>query len=582
MDLNTIFIKILNMGIAATYVILIVMAMRVLFLRKLPRIYSYCLWALVGVRLLFPVLLSSAFSFFNLDAFWKVTEEPGQRMAFISQEIEYELIPQINTGSTFVDQSVNRILPPANLQGSVNPLQIWFFVGEWIWIAGIVIMLGYMLVSYLRVRNRVKYAVRMQGVLDIDISKNKFERVVVNDEREMKNYQKERGCKRRAPWRRQVSVYECDGISSPFVFGVFRPRIYIPFHLEEKALEYILAHEWYHIRRGDPIVKMLAFLIVCIYWFHPLVWISYVLLEKDMEMSCDEKVLQTLGGEIKEDYSRSLLSFATGKGWHIIQPLAFGESFAGMRIRNVLRFRKPALWLSLSGVILVVILSLICLTDREKENIVRVESTDVMGVGDFAANIEYSFAPDINSYLIYVEAYDPNGEYLGQGNLAAEDLKRGRRSGSDILSMGVSRNSNAGTAWFDISYRKVNETEDAAFSDIGIGDGEQKFYLEDCMGFSAVFGKTGDGAYTMEADQPCIIGTGYTVNRGENRLEAYTPEQLRAAGTVDDNVILLTNNGCSFIVYMVASEQDCKTLLETYPERTAAKEQNTVLNTNKS
>lgn len=521
MELNSIFIKVLNMGIAATYVILIVLVMRLLF-RKLPRIYSYCLWALVGVRLLFPVLIPSAFSLFNLDTFWKVAEEPGQRMAFISQKIEYELTPQINTGSILVDQGVNQILPPANPQGSVNPLQIWLFVGAWIWVTGIVVMLGYMLFSYLRTGKQVKYAVKLFP-----------------------------------------SVYESDNISSPFVFGVFRPRIYIPFHLEEKEREYILAHEQYHIRRGDPVIKMLAFLIVCVYWFHPLVWLSYVLLGKDMEMSCDEKVLQTLGGEIKEDYSRSLLSFATGKRWHVIQPLAFGESFAGMRIKNVLRFQKPALWLGIAGGLVVVALAFVCLTDREKESIVRVGSMDAMGSGAYATTVDYSFASNINSYLVYAEAYDSNGEYMWQVNLAAQNLEDRSRSGNAVLGMDYSQETGQRNAGFSIFY----QPEEQMISDTPGKDGTLNMVITDCMNFSAVFGKQGDLPYTIEAENPCIIGAGYTVKKENERHELYTPEQLRAALAVnDDRIVFLAENCYSFIVYLIASEKDCDTLLKMYQE----------------
>ncbi len=165
--------------------------------------------------------------------------------------------------------------------------------------------------------------------------------------------------------RYQENIYECDNIPSPFVMGILHPRIYIPFRLGEEEREYILKHEQYHIKRKDYIVKSVAFLLACIYWFHPLVWLSYFLMARDMEMSCDEYVLQNVSADIRTDYSKSLLAFAANQreiaaGW-----LAFGETDTRKRVKNVLYFKKHGKWISVVEILLLVITGSVCLTNAK-------------------------------------------------------------------------------------------------------------------------------------------------------------------------------------------------------------------------
>lgn len=124
----------------------------------------------------------------------------------------------------------------------------------------------------------------------------------------------------------EENIYECDRITEPFVLGFFRPKIYIPFRLEEAEKEYILQHERYHIKRHDHQIKMLAIILLAIHWFNPFVWLAYYLMCRDMEMSCDEQVIIQLGSEIKQDYCNSILGFAMGKRTWALGTLAFGEN----------------------------------------------------------------------------------------------------------------------------------------------------------------------------------------------------------------------------------------------------------------
>ena len=164
------------------------------------------------------------------------------------------------------------------------------------------------------------------------------------------------------------NIWECDHLATPFVLGIVRSRIYIPFHLSAEEKPYILAHETYHIRRGDPIVRLLAFVLLTFYWINPFVWIAYFLMIRDMEMSCDEAVLLQLGTQIKKAYSNSLLTFATGRKQVTFSPLAFGESGTSGRIKNILDFKKPKVWGSLLAILAVILAAVFCLTSQKTED----------------------------------------------------------------------------------------------------------------------------------------------------------------------------------------------------------------------
>lgn len=161
------------------------------------------------------------------------------------------------------------------------------------------------------------------------------------------------------------NIYECDKIGSPFVMGLVRPRIYIPFRLREEELAYILKHEQYHIMRKDYLAKLVACILLEIYWFHPLVWMAYFFMVRDMEMSCDEYVVQTMGNEIKKEYSASLLAFATNTRRMSMGMLAFGESGTRKRVKHILNSKKTAKWVGAVGVILVFVTGIFCFVTSE-------------------------------------------------------------------------------------------------------------------------------------------------------------------------------------------------------------------------
>ncbi|WP_239004689.1 M56 family metallopeptidase [Paenibacillus tepidiphilus] len=293
------FIRILNMSITASYVAAAVILARFL-LRRAPKIFSYLLWSAVIIRLVLPVSFTSSFSFLRLV---QPQDKAGSGfLAFVPQDIGMQLRPAVDVGINGISRLVNASLPAADRAASVNPLQIMLWMGSVIWLTGVVMILVYSLVSYLQLMSRVRTATLVQG-----------------------------------------NVFESDQIGTPFVCGFLKPRIYLPAGMGGQELSYILLHEETHIRRRDYLIKPFAFVMLAIHWFNPLMWLSYALMSKDMEMSCDEAVVKKLGYGIKGSYSTSLLAFAVkGNGlWHG-SPLAFGESDVKARIKNVLAYRQPS------------------------------------------------------------------------------------------------------------------------------------------------------------------------------------------------------------------------------------------------
>lgn len=288
--LDKIFLQVLNMSFTAGIVILFVFVVRLL-LKNAPKIFSYALWSVVLFRLICPYSFESIFSLLPT----KVTP--------ISQDIIYMTVPKIDTGISAINNAVNTSLPAATPYASVNPLQIWVFLGRTAWLLGIAILLLYSIVSLLRLHKQLRNAVHERD-----------------------------------------NIYFAEGLETAFVMGLFRPRIYLPTTLSADEKRYILLHEQTHIKRFDHVVKILSFFVLCLHWFNPLVWLAFFLSNKDMEMSCDEAVIKKMGNDVKKEYSSSLLALATGKRIVGGIPLAFGEGDTKGRIKNVLNYKKPAFW----------------------------------------------------------------------------------------------------------------------------------------------------------------------------------------------------------------------------------------------
>lgn len=310
-----VFIKTLNMGIAASWLILAVVVLRVI-LKRAPKRFRLLLWAVVGLRLVLPVSIESALSLV-----------PSTQT--LPEDVMYAAAPELNTGIAALNDAINPAFTAAfapEPAASANPLQVLLPVASVIWLAGAAAMLLWALVSWLRLRRRVADAALLEG-----------------------------------------NVFESERVASPFVLGLIRPRIYLPFGLDEGAREQVLTHERAHIARGDHVIKPLGWLILAVYWYNPLVWLAYALFCRDIELACDERVIRRLPVSGRADYSQALLDLSRPHHGVGACPLAFGESAVKCRVKSVLTYKRPAFWLIMLAAVLCIGAAVCFLTDPKAE-----------------------------------------------------------------------------------------------------------------------------------------------------------------------------------------------------------------------
>lgn len=314
--LQNLFKQVLDLSITASYVAIVVMIIRI-FLRKSPKIFSFILWGVVLFRLVSPISFISEFSIFNL-----FNKSPGDFQNISSVEGASAISQIISSSMNYNNE--NSISNSSVVAVDLNLLENIFNISTIIWIIGIQVLLVIGIVSYIKLLAKVKTATL--------IEKN---------------------------------IYESDRIDTAFVCGFIRPKIYIPISLNKKERQYIIEHEKIHIKRFDYITKLISYLLLTIHWVNPIMWISFILMSKDMEMSCDEKVIKKLGDNIKVDYSNSLLSLATDKKVSFVSTIAFGENSTKSRIKNVLNYNKPKFWAIVSVFMLVVGMSIFLISNPD-------------------------------------------------------------------------------------------------------------------------------------------------------------------------------------------------------------------------
>ncbi len=319
--MGEVFLKLLNMSITASWLILAVLCVRLLF-RKIPK-WIYCiLWGVVAIRLVFPFSIESDFSL-------QPSAEPIKSSTMAEGEV-LPYIPSVDSDLSIVENSVNPILAESfayQESESVAPFQVVSEIAGVVWLCGMIVLLvfatGSMVKLYFLVRESVRY---------------------------------------------KDNVYICDTVNSPFILGIIRPRIYLSSALSEEEMDYIIAHEKAHLRRRDHLWKPLGYLLLCVYWFNPLCWIAYIMLCRDIELACDEKVIKNMSLDDKKEYSRVLLSCAMRRSLVMVCPLAFGEVGVKERVKTVLHYKKPAFWITVAAVVVCVILAICFLTNpKEKE-----------------------------------------------------------------------------------------------------------------------------------------------------------------------------------------------------------------------
>lgn len=363
--MSELFLHIFNTAITAGWLVLAVVLARLL-LKKAPAWVHCALWAIVALRLVWPFEIESLLSLVPSTQ----TVPPAQL---------YSPVPQVNTGIPVVNNVINPVFSetfapvPSN---SVNPLQVVTEVAGWVWIAGMVAMAIYTALSYYQLKKQVR--VRMPV---------------------------------------EKGVYLSDGVESPFILGFFAPKIYLPSDIPQEKWESILSHEKAHLARKDHWWKPLGFLLLTIFWFHPLLWLGYILLCRDVERACDEKVIKHLSAEEKKIYSEVLLSCSLPRKWISACPLAFGETGVKGRIKAVLHYKKPTLWILIAALIVGSVLAVCFLTEPKKD----VEEPEIYSAAGMHYQLQYGDSM-IDTLTITVSA---DGNFTYYENLASSYIGMG-------------------------------------------------------------------------------------------------------------------------------------------------------------
>jgi len=347
-----VFLKLLNLSISASWLVLAVLVLRLVSKRS-PKWMNVLLWGMVALRLMLPFSIESALSLIPSAE----TLSP--------EVVRFDPAPTITSGVEFIDNAVNPSLSEsfaAAPLASVNPLYVWTYLAGWVWLIGLGVMLLYALVSYLRLRRRVSVSLCVQE-----------------------------------------NIYLCDAISSPFILGVVKPRIYLPSGLDEVQRQNVLSHERAHLARHDHWWKPLGFALLAVYWFNPVLWLAYTLLCRDIELACDERVIRTMDESAVKTYSTVLLACSIPRKAVITCPLAFGEVGVKERVRNALHYKKPAFWVVAASVAVCIVVAVCFLTNPPTD-------TDAAGLVGFH-----------REQVTYADVTDESGAQPSNVQLTAEE-----------------------------------------------------------------------------------------------------------------------------------------------------------------
>jgi len=337
-----VFLKLLNMSITASWIVVAVMILR-LILKRAPKAVFCIMWIAVAVRLIFPISLESMLSLI-----------PSAETA--PSDMIYSPSPSIQSGIPIIDSALNPVISEyltPNLYESINPMQVLNAVASVVWVAGVIAMLIYTAISYIRVKISVREAVPFKD-----------------------------------------GAFLCDGLSTPFILGIIRPKIYIPSDMEEKDIEYVMAHEKAHLRRKDHLWKPFGFLLLAVYWFNPVLWVAYFFLCRDIEAACDEKVIKEMGSEIKKSYSEALINCSAPRRSLAACPLAFGETGVKGRIKMILNYKKPAFWVIILSIVACIVVGVCFLTNPKadgKKEITLYLAPDTPYAAAFEKDCFYAF-----------------------------------------------------------------------------------------------------------------------------------------------------------------------------------------------
>ena len=329
--MSSLFIHLLNISITAGWIVLVVVLLRFV-LKKAPKWIRVALWGLVALRLLLPVSIESVLSLVPSAETVKIesvtyeivqVKDSNPEPVPVTAEESERIV--LHSGFEALNSAVN----PVILRTKANTVTVLKTVAGWVWLGGAVAMLLYALISYLRLRHRVRASVKLEK-----------------------------------------GVYVCDEIRDPFILGLILPRIYLPSGMDETTRGYVLAHERAHLSRFDHIWKPLGFLLLAVYWFNPLLWLAYILLCRDIELACDEKVVKEYDAESKAAYSEALVKGSVSRRSIAACPLAFGETGVKSRVKSILNYKKPAFWIILVALLAGIVTAVCFLTVPKKDKTV--------------------------------------------------------------------------------------------------------------------------------------------------------------------------------------------------------------------
>lgn len=408
--MGNLFINVVEMSIAASILILAVILIRIP-LKKAPKWIMGVLWAIVAFRLIFPFQIESKIGFLpnvgskieslfyvsaGTDSETEVTYhyyEPNteDETTYLFESHDYAPSDEESIVTDYLPNEEIIVTPDTRVTSDSGLWRRDFFVRlQMIWLFGILVILTYVLFSYITIRKKTKASIKLDG---------------------------------------ENNVFVCDEIDTPFIFGIFKPVIYLPSGLEDETIRNVLAHEKAHIKRLDYLRKQFGFLLLDIHWFNPLVWVAYALFCKDIELACDEKVISHMTMDEKKSYANSLLLCSTHKRFVLAYPLAFGEIAVRTRILNVFRYKKPALWVMAIGMISCVIIGILGMTCRVSadsteaafvESIETVEENDAIAetdsvfVNDTGLNHYYNISTKVLNGKTYIET--PDGIFVTDNN----------------------------------------------------------------------------------------------------------------------------------------------------------------------
>lgn len=597
--ISSIFLNIMNMSVTAGIIILAVLAARAI-LKRTSRKYLYALWIIVAIRLVCPWSPSSGLSLFSLDIFQQAQSENGRQVWYApggssgtSTAVDsggaasagsgaensrdntggtegtvsaagngsdsYVIRQGKNTEGTITAGEENTVTEGQTGIGNVSAVSPgtaatgwgWQEILSLVWLAGAAVFLIYQSVCWRRVRRHTEQAVRCED-----------------------------------------NIYECEGIPSPFVMGLIHPRIYIPFRLSDREKTIILLHERCHIRRGDHMIRLFAVAVLAVYWFHPLVWIAFYCMTADMEISCDEMVIERMGESVKEDYSRCLLSFAV-QGRPAAGIAAFGESAVKSRIRNILSYRKRGILAGAAAVVVLTVLAVVLLTNGygyngERPGLKSSGSRQVTGGGSTeytAQAMDYILDDRTESVALYKELW-MDGEMVDYRMLGVWDTSvenGGANNGENIFPVQGSME----------IWRQLEGTEHFQQADIGIllkdEKGEEFGQITDTLdmytwGVTAVGEnyRTEDGnggghtEKVLSSEEDFVLAAFHLAhdNGGGEAILYYIPcEELddRNSGNYRQNGQEDTNDG-ELIYRMAVSQRSAEELTEQYTESPAAEQ----------